>query len=184
MLKNRKARRGIGFLAAGIILLSAVFMFNHVQKDPVIYGNDEASIIEAIKSTKGLESSEIKIVDIADFDNNRIVGFYFDNKPGYVQFTKNEEGNYGLVVMQTGGNPNIQAFLIRGLPKEDHPPKFMIMTSEQNQAAKLALRVNNEVIPQEIQTGQQSALWIDLAEADKYSYSFQYYNEKGEPISP
>lgn len=184
MLKNMKVRFGIVVLAVGIFLLSAVIIFNHDRKDTVIYGNDQASIIEAIQSTKGSEASEIEIVDITDIDDNRIVGFYLDNEPGYVQFTKNEDGNYKQVAMQTGGNLNLEAFLIRALPKTDHPPMFMIITSEENKVAELELGVNDEVIHQEIQTGQQAVHWIELADTDKHRFAYKYFDEDGEQITP
>ncbi|MCM3782670.1 hypothetical protein M3231_06775 [Neobacillus mesonae] len=92
------------FIAAGLLLFAFIFYY-FTERTSMTYGNDEPSITKVIQSLDGYDGKQIEILEITDFHDNRVAAFLADNKPGYIQFTRNSEGNYEWRTTENGGNP-------------------------------------------------------------------------------
>ena len=65
-----------------------IFIFSDAKRE---YGNDEESILKVIRSIDGYNSQSIRILEIKDIKNERVVPFLINNDSGYIQFAKNKE---------------------------------------------------------------------------------------------
>ncbi|WP_166244469.1 hypothetical protein [Paenibacillus turpanensis] len=150
-------------------LVIIIFYFNGTEQ---VYGNDKESIAKVIHSIDGYENESIEILEIRDFNDLRMVGFLSNNSPGYIQFAKNEDGNYEWRHIEVQNDESFSSFL----PDFRKPPKkFMLVTNHSNKIAKMQVSVNGQKLEQVFTPNNASVTWVKLPRTDKNEYEFRNY---------
>ena len=163
-------------IAVFILLIVATYYF---YKSNELYGNDEASIIEVINSFDDYEDKQIEILKINDFDDVRIVAFLSNNKPSYIEFTKNKKGNFTWRYIESRNDESFSMFLPLG------STKIMFVTNYESDIAKMQVDINGETVEQYFTPYQATVMWTDLQQTNKDTYeyrNYKYYDENGEQI--
>lgn len=153
-----------------LVLIIAIYYFNRPRQ---LYGNDEESIIQIINSIEGYEDKEIEIIDSIDFENDRIVGFLSDNSPGYIQFIKNESGDYRWQHIEVNQDGPLGIFLPNLTSSQ--PQQFMFVANSFNDIAKVQITVNGGVVEQTLTPYEASVDGTPLPEMTNGEYRFDHY---------
>lgn len=179
--REKKIKKEHILITIMIVILFSIYFFQRI-KHP--YGNDKESIIRMIKSIEGYENGTVKILDIKDIKNNRIVGFLTNNNPAYIQFIKNSEGNYEWKNIERQDGESFASFPINIVKNGSTILKFLIITNQENEIAKMELGVNEHIIKKEINVHQNSSTWIDLPKPkdNSYTFTYKYFDKNGKPI--
>ncbi|MEA3424474.1 MAG: hypothetical protein U9Q80_11850 [Bacillota bacterium] len=113
-----------------------------------------------------------------DFGDDRIVGFLSDETPAYIEFSKNDEGNYIFVYSEMYTNNSFSTFIIHF---NDSDSIAVVIKNRYNNIAKLELSVNSQVIEQEFNVNQDSLTWIELPHCSNSHrrYDYRYYDING-----
>jgi len=176
-------KNSIVYILAAIVLIAilAIYFSNNINK---LYGNDKESIVKVIKSIEGYEDESIEILEIKDIYDERIVGFLSNNNPANIKFSKNQNGNYEWNYIEKSEGQSFNSFLIHVSKDESNVSKFMVVTNQENNIAKMELGVNKIVIEQDFNVNLKSVTWIDLPETnDGYStFNYKYYGKDGSLI--
>ncbi|WP_454189832.1 hypothetical protein [Paenibacillus sp. Marseille-Q7038] len=143
-----------------------------------LYGNDKESIQEVIESIEGYEDESVEILELKDINDIRIVAFLSNNSPAYIEFSKNQKGNYEWRHIEKHAGKSFATFLIRTSDHVLQNSKFMIVTNQENNIAKMELEVNEQVIEQKLSINQKSVTWIDLPR-DGHAFKYKYYDKDG-----
>ncbi|OME77208.1 hypothetical protein BK120_27165 [Paenibacillus sp. FSL A5-0031] len=176
-----KKNKIIYVLIAVILIAMIVTYFSNSSNK--LYGNDKESIQEVIKSIEGYEDESVEILEIKDIDDARIVGFLSNNNPAYIQFSKNQKGNYKWRNIEKQAGQSFTTFLIHKSKNESRNLKFMIVTNQENNIAKMELEVNKQVIEQEFSVNQKSVTWIDIDKDNTLVFKYKYYDKDGNLLS-
>ncbi|WP_423800797.1 hypothetical protein [Neobacillus sp. SAB-20_R2A] len=176
VIKNKKI---LSVVLVIIVLILITFILKATKKE---YGNDEESILKVIRSIDGYNSRSIQILEIKDIKKERVVPFLLNNNPGYIQFTKNNRGNYEWNHIEKRENQSFSSFLVHLQGEELPNLKFLFVTNEHNEIAKVELDVNGQVFKQEFKVHESSAAWIDLPKHKSAEYKYKYYDENGNLI--
>lgn len=163
-----------------LIVIIGIVLLNGSNK---LYGNDKQSIVKVIKSIEGYENQSIEIIEIKDIYDDRIVVFLANNNPAYIQFSKNQKGNYEWKYIESRAGQSFASYLIHLSTENNDVLKFMIVTTEKNDVAKFQLDVNGQVIEQDFNVKQNSVTWMDLPEAKTHTFKYKYFDENGNVIS-
>ncbi|MEK5036769.1 hypothetical protein [Sporosarcina sp. FSL K6-3457] len=151
-----------------------------------LYGNDEASIVEVIRSIEGYEaeSAIIEILDITDSRENRIVSLIFNQNPAYMRLTKNVKGNYQWSHFEVRRDESLSQFTIHMLDEDDAPPTILYVANENNKIAQIRMTVNGEVVESDIRPYVKDVVWVELPKTKEKSYQFYYtyFDEGGNQI--
>lgn len=171
-------------IIAIIIILIVISVIFSLESSKKLYGNDKESIEKVITSIEGYENETIEILEIKDISDVRVVGFLSNNNPAYVQFFKNQKGNYEWSHIEKSENQSFATYLIQESTNRAKFSKFMIVTNQANDIAKMQLGINEQVIEQEFSVNQKSVTWIDLPESqgDTYTFKYKYYDKEGNLI--
>lgn len=157
----------------GILVVAILtFYFNGTKQ---LYGNDEASIVKVINSIEGYEHKSIEILEIKDFDDQRIVAFLANNRPGCMEFTENKKGNYIWRNIEVKENETFSSFHIS-------PRKMMFVTNNENEIAKMQVDINEQKFEREFIPNKATVTWADLPQTDNNEYTFRnykYYDKDG-----
>lgn len=173
-----KKRSVIFILSAILVLIGSISYYNHSQK---LYGNDKASIVKVIQSIEGYDEQPIEILEIRDFKDIRIVGFLYGENPAYIEFDRNEHGNYEWRYVEAEKDETFSTFLT-----EIHN-KFMVVTNHQSQVAKMNVNVNGELVEQDFAPQKAGVTWMNLPDAENGSYTFReysYFDGNGNRMTP
>ncbi|MGJ9458349.1 hypothetical protein [Oceanobacillus sp. CF4.6] len=170
-------KKKLGIIVAGLILVIVVFFYFYNSKE--LYGNDKESIVNVINSIKGYEDKQIEILKINDFNEVRIVGFLSNSNPSYIEFHKNQKGNYEWRHIESD-NESFSMFLpLTG------SSKMMFVTNHDNKIAEIQVDINGEILEQKFTPYKGSVAWGDLPTTNKDSYEFRnykYYDKDGNLI--
>jgi hypothetical protein len=166
-----------------VIIFIAIFTILYLSSNKPLYGNDKKSIIQVIKSVEGYESGSIEILDIKDIDKDRVVGFLYDNSPAYIHFHKNRKGNYKWNHIEKRPGDSFTLFIIQ--IQDSDILRFMTITNQENEIAKLKLNVNNQIVERKFKVKERAVYWIDLPKSkDKnYSFKYEYFDKEGNPLN-
>ncbi|NBD24139.1 hypothetical protein [Paenibacillus glycinis] len=167
-------RMGYALIAVSLIAVIAICFLNRTKQ---LYGNDQESIQKVIHSIKGYEDASVEILDIKDIGDKRIVGFLSNNDPAYIQFSKNQTGNYEWQNIEKHAVQPLTAFLFHNTDVEVPNAKFMIVTNDENKIAKLELEVNKQVLIQTFSLHRKSVTWIDLPSGTRFAFKYKYYDQ-------
>lgn len=168
------------FVSMILILISLLVYFTSDRPNKQ-YGNDEESIKKIITSIKGYDNDSIEILEIKDINDIRVVGFLIDNNPAYIQFIKNQQGNYEWKHIEKSSYQSFASFLVRQSKDISKAMSFMIVTNPANDIAKIRLQVNEQEILHEFNIHEKSVAWIDLPESkdESYAFEYEYYDNEG-----
>ncbi|TYS59514.1 hypothetical protein FZC76_22040 [Sutcliffiella horikoshii] len=159
-------RRKQSFLTLGILVVAIlIFYFNGTKQ---IYGNDEASIVKVINSIEGYEDKSIEILEIKDFDEQRIAAFLANNRPGCIEFTEDKKGNYIWRYIEVNENEEFSFFQIS-------PRKMIFVTNNENEIAKMQVDINGQKFEQEFIPNKATVTWAELPQTDNKEYIFRNY---------
>lgn len=177
----KKKRIVYMFIAVILIVIFVIRFSDNINKP---YGNDKESIESVIKSIKGYENESIHILEIKDIYDERVVGFLSNNSPAYIQFSKNQKGNYEWKHIEKSSYQSFASYIIHASKDESKELQFMIVTNPNHNIAKMELSVNDQVIEQQFHVNRESVTWIDLPESNgnAYTFKYKYYDKDGNPI--
>ncbi|MGM0877389.1 MAG: hypothetical protein ACQEWV_22310 [Bacillota bacterium] len=161
--------KGIAFLknryfTFNIIIIILVFGFSIYHFNNTLYGNDKESIIKVIKSIEGYGDEPIEILGIKDLGDVRIVGFLYNNRPGYIEFHKNFMENYKWKSIEVRHDETLISFF-PNLP-QNVTPKLMYVSSYENKITKLQVDVNGHLVEQKFPTNKALIIWVDIPQTD------------------
>jgi len=169
----------IGIIITTLILVTLVCYYFYNSKE--LYGNDKASIVKVIKSIDGYKNKEIELLEVNDFNDVRIVGFLSNNSPSYIEFNKNEKGNYVWKHIEAHKNDSFSMFLpLMG------KSKMMFVTNYDSEIARMQVDINESTIEQTFTPYQATVTWVDLPQTNNGSYeyrNYKYYDKNGNLIS-
>ncbi|WP_409252785.1 hypothetical protein V1502_02325 [Bacillus sp. SCS-153A] len=167
-------KKKITILIATVMILVAAYAWYQSSK---VYGNDKGSIIKVINSVEGYEDKDIQVIQIKDFDDVRIVGFLANHKPSYIEFAKNDKGNYVWNHIESTQEQALAMFSPgRGIEK------IMFVSNDENDIAKMTVDINGEMLVQTFLPYEPNVTWVDLPESRDGGYeyrNYKYYNEDG-----
>lgn len=152
----KKKKFGIIFTTIILVVVISIYYYNTKK----LYGNDKDSIVKVIKSIEGYEGKQIEILDIKDFNEVRIVGFLSENNPAYIEFHKNQEGNYIWKGIETRNDESLIMFI-------PLTSKIMFVNNYTNKIAKLQVDVNGNTLELKFTPFKGSVTWADLPKTDK-----------------
>lgn len=178
-------KNSIIYISIIVILIALLAFFSSLDWSKKLYGNDEESIKKVISSIKGYENESIEILEIQDFYDVRIVGFLSNNNPAYIQFIKNQKGNYEWQYIEKSTNQPFASYLIQEKNNETEFLYFMIVTNEANDIAKMELSVNQQVaVQQEFIINQKSVTWVAIPKSKDQTnvFKYKYYDKDGKII--
>lgn len=175
-----KDKRVLNSLTAIILIAVFTFYFTDIMNRP--YGNDKESIVKVINTIDGYEYGRIEILDIRDINDDRVVGFLFNDHPAYIQFTKDKKGNYRWKHIEKREGESFVPFLINIFASESPILKFMIITNKENEISKMELDVDGNVIEQRFSVNQESVSWIDVPQGKSHEFKYKYFDKNGNPI--
>jgi hypothetical protein len=173
----------VAFIIVPILLFGVIIFIFYFNDTKQLYGNDRESIMKVIKSIEGYENRSIEILQVKDFNHLRIVAFLSNNSPGYIEFHKDKDGNYVWKHIEVKHNEPFSSFLLHLNRTEN--PRFMFITNNENEIAKMQVTVNEHKLEQEFLPNQVTVTWVDLPQTDKSEYTFQnykYYDKDGNLI--
>ncbi|QPC45585.1 hypothetical protein [Mangrovibacillus cuniculi] len=166
------------------IIVSVIIVFSFISyylyTSNKLYGNDKESIVKVILSIEGYEDMEIELLEINDTKDDRIVGFLADNSPSYIEFNKDNKGNYVWRHIESSKD---ESFGIYILTKEN--PKMMFVTNYDNEIARMQVDVNDSTLEQTFTPYQATVRFLDLPKTNQNSYeyrNYKYYDTDGNLI--
>ncbi|UJF33455.1 hypothetical protein [Paenibacillus hexagrammi] len=161
-------------LAMLVLLIGCLAWYRN--KSTHLYGNDQDSIVKVIHAIHGYEDAAIEILEVRDFDDQRVVGFLSNHRPGCIQFRKNSDGDFDWSFIQVRNNETFSYFI------PDHLPMFMLVASPENEIAKIQVRINGQKLEQHVIPHKAAVAWIDFPESEDHHYEFRdytYYDKDG-----
>ncbi|MGG1629591.1 hypothetical protein [Rossellomorea sp. NRS-1567] len=169
-------KKKITVLLTSVVVLVAAYAWYQSTK---LYGNDKESIVKVINSVEGYVDKDIRIVQIDDFDDVRIVGFLANHKPSYIEFAQNDKGNYVWKHIESHHDGTIGMFLPGTLGK------IMFVTNDENDIAKMTVDINGETLEQTFPPYEQNVAWMDFPKSKDGGYeyrNYKYYDKTGSLI--
>lgn len=114
-------------------------------------------------------------MEIKDFNDIRIVAFLADNRPGYIEFALNKNGNYVWRHLEVKENETFSVF-------HPFPRKILFVTNNENKIAKMQVDINEQKFEQDFPPFKATVTFVDLPQTDKSEYTFmnyEYYDKDG-----
>ncbi|MCA0987342.1 hypothetical protein [Guptibacillus algicola] len=162
----------------GALGFITVFSF-YMDGSEALYGNDKNSIVQVIQSVEGYEDKNIELLGVKDFDDVRLAGFLSDERPSYIKFHKNEQGNYVWNHVERRGEDSLSMFL----PLVGSSKKIMFITNSKNDVAGMTVDINGKTIEQGFPSHQPSVTWVDLPITNSYVFqNYTYFDQAGNEI--
>ena len=160
-------KRKLAITSIIIFLFTAIIIF-YVNDNNQLSGNDKDAIEKYITSINGFEDKTIQILEIKDLDELRIVAFLSNNEPGFMQFTKNKDGNYSKDLIEVKNNETLGSF-------SPTLPLLLFVTNNQNEIANMEVTINGVRYEQKFAPNETTVTWMELPEVDKDKYIFSDY---------
>ncbi|WP_112180446.1 hypothetical protein [Paraliobacillus zengyii] len=163
-----KKKIGIIFTTLIIVTMASIYFYD----TKALYGNNEKSIVKVINSIEGYENKQIKVLDMKDYDDIRIVGFLSDRDPAYIEFDKNDNGDYVWSYIESDTKKSFSIFypltLIEG-------SKAIFVTNDESKVARMQVDINGTDLEQTFRPFKASVTWLDLPQTNEDSYEFSDY---------
>ncbi|MED4534901.1 hypothetical protein [Metabacillus fastidiosus] len=150
------------FFTILIILIVSISIYHFNNS---LYGNDKKSIVKVIKSIKGYEDGSIEILEIKDFNDVRIVGFLYNNRPAYTEFYRSNIGNYKWRSIEVRQDETLSSF--SPLLPNNIRPKLMYVSNYENKITQIQVDINGELIEQKFLPNKAKVTWVDFPKTDK-----------------
>ncbi|MET3194626.1 hypothetical protein [Bacillus sp. OAE603] len=163
----------IGIILCSIIVCVYSYQFMTQNSDADIYGNDKESIIKSIQlSERGMNQEDIEILKIIDIKNNRIFPYLYNNKPGFIHFTKRISGNYLISDYDNHSDSSLEAYVL-DIESDDSNQLLLIVSNEANDKSKLKVTVDNRTIVKALKIGEKNFSISKIPRSKHDSYSFK-----------
>ncbi len=159
------------FALISTISLLAVFIF--IRNKP-IYGNDEESIVQVINSISLYEGKSIHLLEIYDFDDDRVVTFLSNSSPSIIEFYKNDKGNYTGPRSKTKHYDDIGQFIIGAIGKDDDIFVFSVK-NQYSSTDILTFKANKEIYTVDFSSGHPNSQYTKLMKSKDNGYSFEWF---------
>jgi hypothetical protein len=195
-LSRQMLKRVVAALTMFILIIISAGC-NKDTSSSYYYGNDEDSIIKAIKAYGNIAISNNDIVGIEDINNFRIVGYFYGYKHGLAIFEKNKQGNYrfvhaGLSYTTSDDGEMVcydveqEATNLKGSVLSEENRRIWAYLSRGNGVAKIELYVNDKMYSKEIKTDKPSLTiimdeFIETRIGDLETKTI-FYNASGEIV--
>lgn len=166
-----------------VLSISIGFFLFYANKDTELYGNNEENIVEVIHSIEGYEDYAVEILQTDDFNQDRVVSFLADGSPSFIQFKKNDAGDYEWKMIMVESDESFASFS----PDMGNERRFLFVKNSESRVAHMKVDVNNQELEQPFKRNQPDVQWLDLphTEKDSYTYSnYRYYSNEGKLIDP
>ncbi|WP_100401749.1 hypothetical protein [Bacillus sp. FJAT-42315] len=173
-------RNRIVFVVTAIILVVTTVL---LSRSKPLYGNDNKSIKNVIQSIEGYEHQAIELIEVKDVGDERVAGFLANGDPAYIQFSKNEEGNYEWNHVEKSESQSFVFYPISISSGEAKTFICMIVTNEKSDLAKMVLTVNGKQHEQLFNANEKSVTVIELPKAKNYEMTIDYYDKQGNVIN-
>ncbi|OXS64462.1 hypothetical protein B0G93_101362 [Bacillus sp. V-88] len=170
-------KRKIVFFLTGLLLLGGLLLY--LIEDKQVYGNNKDSIVKVIHKIEGYENRSIKILEIKDFENRRVAVLLADNSPGYMEFRKDNKGNYRWSHLEIAEGQSFTFFT----PFER---THLYVTNIENEIARMEVEINEQKVQQSFTPNKEMVIWgeIPFNEEREYTYrNYKYYDKEGKIIS-
>jgi hypothetical protein len=162
------------------LLVLGLVLVVYAAEGNQLYGNDEESIIEVINSIEGYENMSIQILEIKDFKDIRVVAFLAEGSPGYIEFDRNEDGNYKWRHLEVREEESFSTFLLSFV---DGKTAFLLVKNWESEIAHMKVDVNGELLEVEFQPLGASATWVELSDKRNTFRNYRYYDKDGNLIT-
>lgn len=138
------------------------------------YGNDAESIVQVIKSINLYEGKSIHLLEIYDFDDDRVVTFLSDSSPSIIEFYKNDKGNYTGPRSETRHYENLSPFIIGAIGKDDEVFVFSVK-NQYSTTDIFTFSANKEVYTVDFSLGHPNSQYTKLIKSKDNSYTFEWF---------
>jgi len=139
-----------------------------------IYGNDAESIVEVINSIDLYEGKSIHLLEIYDFDDDRVVTFLSDSSPSIIEFYKNDKGNYTGPRSQTRHYENLSPFIVGSIGKDDEVFVFSVK-NHYSKTDIFTFSANKELYTVDFSVGHPNSQYTKLKESQDNGYAFKWF---------
>lgn len=124
-------------------------------------------------------------MQIDDLNQDRVVSFLADGDPSYIQFKKNDNGDYEWKLIMVESDEKFASFMpdLRSVNER----RFLFVKNGESRVANMKVDVNNQELEQSFQVNQPDVQWLDLPPTEKNSYTYsnyRYYSNEGALIDP
>lgn len=185
------------FIFGGLVIACGFLIFTIINRP--VYGNNEEGIIDCISEDETFEKRDkIQIFDIVDFEDIKLVGYFYEEFICSAEFIRNKQGNYELHSRYwSQDNIQINNLMLNG---RDYK-RLVVVSSGKSDINKIKVKhlvdfnsfenespeKRYEVIEKEIMLNKPTITVIDLNNIinDKdtaYSYVIEYFDKNGNRI--
>ena len=162
-----------GFLLLTIFISVSLVIFLSIKNKP-IYGNDADSIVEVISSINLYEGKSIHLLEIYDFDDDRVVTFLSNSSPSIIEFDKNDKGNYTGPRSETRHGENLSQFTIGHIGDDDEVFVFSVK-NQYSTTDMFSFSANTEIYTVDFGLGHPNSHYTKLKKSKDNSYSFEWF---------
>lgn len=185
VFKSSINKRNSMYTMIAITLIAIIIIYVSVFNKQA-YGNDKESIIEVIKSIDGYNSESIEILEIKDIHNNRIVSFLLNDSPGFIQFYKNQSGNYEWNHVEKKDGESFSVFIVNIRDEKSNVLRMLVVSNQYNEFAQMELSVNERKFEEKFDVNQSNVSWINIPKTNRdgesLRFDFKYFDVDGNPI--
>lgn len=162
---NLKQPRVYMIVAAVIVLTVAVIGLSTDPKQEPLYGNDAESITEKIKSIDLYEGKAVEILEIKDYDEDRLVAFLSDGDPSLIEFEKDGGGNYVYLRSETHGDQPLSQFVVGHIGNADAVVVASIK-NKQSDTMEFSFKANEKIYEVNFEKDGADVQWTDLGQSE------------------
>ncbi len=173
ILNFKQPKFYIIIIALAILIITSIGLLSNPLGESV-YGNSTESITRIIQSIDLYEGKTVEILEIKDYDEDRIVAFLSGGNPSVIEFEKNGNGNYVNPRSETHGNQALSNFIIGHIGNTDS----VIVVSIKNQHSEImdfSFKANEEIYEVNFDSDGPDVQWTKLKESDAgYRFEWDY----------
>jgi beta-lactamase regulating signal transducer with metallopeptidase domain len=169
ILNFKQPKFYIIIIALAILIFTSIGLLSNPLGESV-YGNSTESITRIIQSFDLYEGKTVEILEIKDYDEDRIVAFLSGGNPSVIEFEKNGDGNYINPRSETHGNQALSNFIIDHIGNTDS----VIVVSIKNRDSEImdfSFKANEELYEVKFNSDGPDVQWTNLVE---YENGFRF----------
>ncbi len=168
----------IATLISTTIILLYQYNVNKTFTEEVI-----TSIINDIDIFKG---ENIEIIDIYDFDDDKIIAFLSNDTPSTIRFEKNEFGHYNTIdaskvnknIDNTQVNSTYSMFLHQNIGNDKVNDLILIVASQYNDKKTISFTVNEKVYTVDVKINTPSSAYTLIENPSDDDLNIDWYYEE------
>lgn len=161
-----------------IMILFTFVIFNMVDKP--MYGNDTTSITQVIHSFDLYKEKSIELLEVYDYDRDRIVTFLSDSSPSIIQFEKNDQGNYIFLSVETDPSEQLGQFIVNRVGENEENVVISVRNHD-SAIEKFSFKANEILYTVSFDSKHPNSTLTLLEASNVNGYEFEWYvpEEKG-----